>query len=393
MLAFGVVWFKRRQQQQQSGSDAEETVVPYRSVLAAVGLPGRVAPVAVLLLQPTVSSCLTLLWYSSSVGDGAASGAWMGYLVALLGLGTYSALAWLLRRLLASEMNTLQAVYAPPPRRSPSLVVASAAWWFTAWVRYESLACLAPRKKATAREFCAMWGGSLFQKYRRGCGDWFYAVGLWLSAAAGLLGSVIPETQAGCDAVQAFFILLSIAALASVAIWRPFASTPLQLLTVTQEAAGLATACCVAAGSVKGVEVAARLQIALSCVGTLLMVGRLVYARRGGPSYRAAMDNGSSSGDDKASAEQEAVRGTLLSSRDELSYLLHITNYPSQCIRQSEERLRMLITFVCKEEHLKTTHMMQQQQQQQQSRQWTSEALDRTPPSQQQQKEQRQVLL
>lgn len=236
VVALGVVWFKRRQQQQQklafhhqqhqSGSNAEEAVVPYRAVLAAVGLPGRVVPIAVLLLQPTVSSCLTLLWYSSSGGEGAASGAWMGYLVALLGLGTYSALAWLLRRLLASEMNTLQAVYAPPPRprrggRSPSLVVASAAWWFTTWVRYEPLTCLAPRKKATAREFCAMWGGALFQKYRRGCGDWFYAVGLWLSAAAGLLGSVIPETQAGCDAVQAFFILLSIAAFGSVAIWRP----------------------------------------------------------------------------------------------------------------------------------------------------------------------------
>lgn len=141
----------------------------------------------------------------------------------------------------------------------------------------------------------------------------------------------------------------------------------------------------------KGVEVAARLQIALSCVGTLLMVGRLVYGGRRGPSYRAATDNGSSSGGGGAPSEQEAARGPLSSSslsvasRDELSYLLHITNYPSQCIRQSEERLRMLITFVCKEEQQKKTHMLQQLQ---------SEALDRGPPQQrQQQKEQRQELL
>ena len=232
-------------------------------------------------------------------------------------------------------MDTVEAIWQVPRRHA-----AVQGQWsyvqkalFTTWVRYEPLVCMRPQRKRTAREFLAMWGG-LFQKYRSGLW-WYYGVGLWESAAAGLVGSVQPTSEAGCDAQRAALLVLCVVAAAAVLVLRPLASTPLHWLSAVQEVMGVATGACVVATSVVGVEVCSRVQLGLSCVSCLLSVCRNVHARRVAAAHAAAAQESFSS-----------VPSLSVASLDELSHLVHVMSYPPQCRMQSEDRLRQLVAFV-----------------------------------------------
>lgn len=302
---------------------------PSRTILAERGLPVRVLPVAVFLLQPTVSSSLHLVWYTG--GSSAVP-----YVVAVVGLAACGLGGALLRHMVGREMATVCGVWQVPRRRLEDTFGDYAAKALgTSWVRYEPQVCLRAVRRQQAREFLAMFG-SLFQKYW-GLRWWYYGAGLWASAAAGVLASVQPTSTAGCNAQRAVFVALCVVSTAGAALLRPFASLPLQTLNVALEAASVATAICVLVSSVAAVEACARLQLVLSCGGSVLSAYRMLYARR------------------KATAKKQEHLPSFLSrsSEEELAHLLFTMSYPSQCIMQSEDRLRQLIAFIATEQQQK----------------------------------------
>lgn len=382
----------------------------FRTVLAAVNLPSRALPFAMVLLQPTLSSSLSLLWHT---GDGStAASNHLGtsvapsYVVGVLGLAACGGIALFVQRAVAAEIPTVVALYEPhtvlPPDSrhvsssdveevdgvplsrplrteqqqsvfSPNLSTSSslAGFFFTVWVRYEPVPTLQPPLKKRAREFLNMYGSSLFLKYRSGRW-WFFGVAWWGSVAVAILESVHPTSDEGCDAVRAMFLVTCVVLAGCLWILHPFASRLLQWLTLAQEVGSIAMAACVVALSEEGVEVTARVQLASGCMGTFLAIGRTVYARRllgqqqqqqqqrlvqistlMNEEYRGENGGGDHrlTGALPAPLSSAVPRTMSVESQDELVYLMYtLTAYPSQCKQQSLARLRQLITFIAAEQ-------------------------------------------
>lgn len=84
--------------------------------------------------------------------------------------------------------------------------------------------------------------------------------------------------------------------------------------------------------SIVGVEVCARMQLALSAVGCLLGVYRTLYAKR----RQAKKEENSTT----AGATNPKNGVLSVAAQDELSHLLFTMSYPSQCRMQSLDRLQ-----------------------------------------------------